>query len=388
VNRSSGGITAILVAACLWGTTGTSATFADGMSPLAIGAAAMGVGGLLQALIAVPALRRSSTTLWANRRLVVLGAASVAVYPLAFYSSMHLAGVAIGTVVSLASAPLASGVLEHVVEHRRNERGLPSEERPSLRGAPQGGRHERGLPSEESNTAAASDAERPSLRGAPQGRGLRGRWVGAALLGVTGSSLLCLARGGDAGAGQSTLAGIALGLLAGITYAIYSWVIHQLARRDVGRAASMGAVFGLGGALLVPVLLATGRPLIASPASFAVAVYMALIPMFLGYLLFGYGLARIRPSEATTLTLIEPVIAAVLAVVVVGEGLSLVGWVGLTTVGAALVVRVLAPNTGNPDGPRASEGSEILVAASSIAEASLGVPPDAVVRRPPVARHR
>jgi len=388
VNRSSGGITAILVAACLWGTTGTSATFADGMSPLAIGAAAMGVGGLLQALIAVPALRRSSTTLWANRRLVVLGAASVAVYPLAFYSSMHLAGVAIGTVVSLASAPLASGVLEHVVEHRRNERGLPSEERPSLRGAPQGGRHERGLPSEESNTAAASDAERPSLRGAPQGGRLSGRWVGAALLGVTGSSLLCLARGGEPGAGQSTLVGIALGLLAGITYAIYSWVIHQLARRDVGRAASMGAVFGLGGALLVPVLLATGQPLIASPASFAVAVYMALIPMFLGYLLFGYGLARIRPSEATTLTLIEPVIAAVLAVVVVGEGLSLVGWVGLTTVGAALVVLVLAPNTGNPDGPRAGEGSEILVAASSIAEASLGVPPDAVVRRPPVARHR
>jgi len=244
------------------------------------------------------------------------------------------------------------------------------------------------LPSEQSNTAAASDAEQPSLRGAPQGRRLSGRWVGAALLGVTGSSLLCLARGGDAGAGQSTLAGIALGLLAGITYAIYSWVIHQLARRDVGRAASMGAVFGLGGALLMPVLLATGQPLIASPASFAVAVYMALIPMFLGYLLFGYGLTRIRPSEATTLTLIEPVIAAVLAVVVVGEGLSLVGWVGLTTVGAALVVLVLAPNTGNPDGPRAGEGSEILVAASSIAEASLGVPPDAVVRRPPVARHR
>jgi DME family drug/metabolite transporter len=367
VNRSTGGITAILVAACLWGTTGTSATFAAGMSPLAIGAAAMGVGGLMQALIAVPALRRSSTTLWANRRLVVLGAASVAVYPLAFYSSMHLAGVAIGTVVSLASAPRAWGVLEHVVEHRRNERGLPSEE---------------------SNTAAASDAERPSLRGAPQGGRLSGRWVGAALLGVTGSSLLCLTRGGEPGAGQSTLVGIALGLLAGITYAIYSWVIHQLARRDVGRAASMGAVFGLGGALLMPVLLATGQPLIASPASFAVAVYMALIPMFLGYLLFGYGLARIRPSEATTLTLIEPVIAAVLAVVVVGEGLSLVGWVGLTTVGAALVVLVLAPNTGNPDGPRAGEGSEILVAASSITEPGLGVPPDALVRRPPVARHR
>ena len=40
----------------------------------------------------------------------------MAVYPLAFYSSMHFAGVAIGSVISLASAPLASGVLERVVD--------------------------------------------------------------------------------------------------------------------------------------------------------------------------------------------------------------------------------------------------------------------------------
>ncbi|MFF5020735.1 MULTISPECIES: hypothetical protein [Micrococcus] len=47
---------------------------------------------------------------------------AVAVYPLAFYSSMHWAGVAIGSVVSLASAPLASGLLERIVEHRRLSR--------------------------------------------------------------------------------------------------------------------------------------------------------------------------------------------------------------------------------------------------------------------------
>jgi hypothetical protein len=73
---------------------------------------------------------------------------------------------------------------------------------------------------------------------------------------------------------------------------------------------------------------------------------------------------------------------------VVGEGLSLVGWLGLTTVGAALVVLVLAPSTGNPDGPRAGDGSEILVAAGSIADAGLGVRTAESVRRPPVARHR
>lgn len=53
---------------------------------------------------------------------------------------------------------------------------------------------------------------------------------------------------------------------------------------------------------------------------------MALVPMLLGYLLFGYGLTRVTPSAATTLTLAEPAIAALLAVVLVGERLPAIGW--------------------------------------------------------------
>ncbi|MGV3069534.1 EamA family transporter, partial [Proteus mirabilis] len=39
-----GGIVGVLIAAILWGTTGTAATYAPGLSPLAIGAVAMGIG--------------------------------------------------------------------------------------------------------------------------------------------------------------------------------------------------------------------------------------------------------------------------------------------------------------------------------------------------------
>lgn len=45
------GFIAVLFAAFLWGTTGTVASFAPNLSPLAVGAAAMGGGGLLQALL-------------------------------------------------------------------------------------------------------------------------------------------------------------------------------------------------------------------------------------------------------------------------------------------------------------------------------------------------
>ncbi len=287
-----GGIAAVLAAAVLWGTTGTAATFAPGAGPLAIGAAALGVGGLLQALIAVPALRRARRELRARAGLVAVGASAVALYPLAFYSSMHLAGVAVGTVVSLASAPLASGLLERALERKP----------------------------------------------------LSGWWMLAATLGVLGAAMLCLSRAGDAAASvTATVAGVGLGLVAGATYALYSWVVHQLMQHGVGRAASMGAVFGAGGAMLMPVLLLTGAPLLATGQSFAVAAYMALVPMFGGYLLFGVGLARVRPSTATTLTLAEPAVAALLAVAVVGERLSAVGWTGLAVITAALVVLALAP---------------------------------------------
>ncbi|VDY36490.1 Uncharacterised protein [Morganella morganii] len=74
------------------GTTGVSATFAPDVSPVAIGAAAMGFGGLLQAAIAITPIRRSLGTFRQQWHLLLLGAVAVAVYPLAFYGSMRLAG--------------------------------------------------------------------------------------------------------------------------------------------------------------------------------------------------------------------------------------------------------------------------------------------------------
>ena len=103
----------------LWGTTGTAATFAPGAGPLAIGAAALGIGGLAGCHRGPCARARRGRASAALRRSSSAGAVAVAIYPLAFYSSMHLAGVALGTVVSLASAPLASGVLEWFVHAPR-----------------------------------------------------------------------------------------------------------------------------------------------------------------------------------------------------------------------------------------------------------------------------
>ncbi|MFK4099331.1 DMT family transporter [Streptomyces sp. NPDC019531] len=288
----------MLAASVLWGTTGTAATFAPGVGPLAVGAVAMGLGGLLQALAAARQIARDTGRLREQRGTVLLGAVSVAVYPLAFYSSMHLAGVATGTVVSIGTAPLASTIIERVLDNRRLTR----------------------------------------------------RWLLAATLGLLGTALLCLAQADQAthtthtpdGTGRTsvaaTLLGVALGLVAAVTYALYSWAAHRLITRRIPSRAAMGAVFGLGGLLLLPVLLVTGGPLVASWSNAVVGAYMALVPMFAGYVLFGWGLARVPASTATTLSLLEPAVAAVLAVVIVGERLSAVGWTGLALIVACLTV--------------------------------------------------
>ncbi|MFE7932367.1 DMT family transporter [Streptomyces sp. NPDC057456] len=282
----------VLVASVLWGTTGTAATFAPAVGPLAIGAAAMGLGGLLQALVAAPRIAREMSALRAQRAVVVLGALAVAAYPLAFYTSMRMAGVAAGTVVSIGSAPLASAVIERAVDGRRLTR----------------------------------------------------RWTTGAAMGLSGTVLLCVAEAAQAhsGAGarsvRSTVLGVGLGLVAGFTYALYSWAAHRLISRGVTSGAAMGAVFGLGGLLLVPVLLSTGAPLVDSWSHAAVGAYMALVPMFIGYVLFGWGLAHVPASTATTLSLLEPAVAAVLAVLVVGERLPLLGWTGIALVVGCLAV--------------------------------------------------
>ena len=309
------GALSVVAASVLWGTTGTAATFAPGVSPLAIGAVAMGAGGLLQALVAARRIAgRPGALLLRRWRLVLLGAAAVAVYPLAFYSSMRLSGVAVGTVVSIGSAPIAAALIER-----------------------------------------AADKEP-----------LRRRWMAGALLGVAGAATLSFAghapAASAAGAGSwTTTAGVLLGLLAGAAYALYSWAAHRLIGGGITSRAAMGAVFGLGGLLLMPVLAVTGGPLLASWTTVAVGAYMAVVPMFAGYLLFGWGLARVGASTATGISLLETVVAAVLAVAVVGERLPALGWLGAGGVLASLFILAPRPRTSPGGGSTAASGGRVTV---------------------------
>jgi drug/metabolite transporter, DME family len=277
----------VLAASALWGTTGTVASLAPpGASALSIGAATMGLGGLLTLALAgrsAPAvLRGGREVLWC----ALLGALAVVVYPLAFYTAMDWAGVAVGTVVTIGCSPVFAALLERLLD----------------------------------------------------GTGLSRRWAAATAAAGLGCALLVLTGQGEAD-GERVAAGVALALLSGAAYAAFAYAGARVIRCGHSSRASMGALFGLGAGVLLPVLAATGGPLFGEGRGLAVAAYLAVVPMCLAYVLFGAGLARVPVSTATTLSLFEPVVAAVLGVAVVGERLGSWAWtgVGLVLLGLLLL---------------------------------------------------
>jgi len=329
----------IVLAALLWGTTGTAASLLPAsVSPLATGAATMCVGGLLLALTAprqAAAVLRGGGASW---RWIVPGALAVVAYPLAFYSSMSLAGVAVGNVVSLGTAPLFAALLERLLDPAARRRRL------DRRWAASAGAAVVGV----ALLAAFGHDEQPRDFGFVAGPGQ------AAAAGLQTTSTF--------------LAGVALGLLAGVAYATYTYTAGRLLDLGHSSRGSMAAQFGVGAVVLVPVLLLTGAPIVETGSSVGVHLYLALGPMFVAYLLFGAGLRTVSSSRATTVTLLEPVVATLLAVLVVGERLALPGWLGLALVlaGVAAVVTSrptsptppMPPTPPEPDAPRRSVGSD------------------------------
>ena len=289
--KPTAGAGALVVASMLWGTTGTAASFLpDNVSPLAVGAATMMFGGILlfaiSARTAIAALQNA-----ASRRWLVMGAIGVVVYPLAFYSSMSLAGVAIGNVASLGSGPVFAALLERAFERRHPSRVWAACTAAALVGI--------------AMLAGGSDRSEGALSGRSSG---------------------------------DTMAGIGLGLLAGLAYALYTYSSSRAIRAGAASGAAMGGMFGFGALALAPLLLVLGGPLLQSATTVGIAAYLAIGPMFTAYVFFGIAMRTLESSTATSITLLEPLVATLLAVLVVGERLLAVGWLGL----AVVLVSVLA----------------------------------------------
>lgn len=295
---SPSALAALVVACLMWGTTGVvAAGMTADVSTFAIGSFTMGVGGVLLAAISWPAVKRA-LAIPAARRWVLLGGIGVFVYPLAFYAGMQDAGVAVGNTVALGSGPLFAGVIEW----------LSAKHRPAK------------------------------------------RWFVALAIAVTGLFFVGFAKSGENIVG---LSGVLLALLAGVAYALYSVAGSRVIAAGASFRGSMGAVFGAGALPLLVVLALTGGPLVSDPANLGRGVYLALGPLVLAYLLFGYALTRASASLVTLVTLLEPVFATILAVVILRESLPALGWLGVALLVVGVAVATMSRRSADiPDSTR------------------------------------
>ncbi|MHB8296489.1 MAG: DMT family transporter [Acidimicrobiales bacterium] len=187
-------------------------------------------------------------------------------------------------------------------------------------------------------------------------RRLSGRFAAARAVAVAGAVLL-----GTSGAHLDPTApphrdlGILLGLVAGCCYGAYSVAAARLIRTGHPSTDVMGAMFGLAALVLLPVLSVTGGQLLGSPRGIAVVAYLAVVPMGLGYLLFGRGLQETPTSVATALSLLEPVVAAVVAEIIAQQRATLAGWAGIALVASSVVVlSATGTSSAGPAAPPAS----------------------------------
>ena len=281
---NAGAVGLVLLAAVLFGTTGTAQALGPaGTTPLGVGAARLLVGGT--ALLAVlPLLGRSprrAAALW-RQPVGLCAAGCTALYQVFFFAGVAEAGVALGTLVTIGSGPVFAGLL-----------------------------------------AWAALGDRPA-----------GSWVAATGVCVCGLGLLSA----DGITGGSVL-GLAAALASGLAYAAYTVAAKRLL--DAGRepAEVMGSAFGLGGLVLAPVLLTQPLGWLWQPGSVVLALYLGLATTTAAYLLFGRGLAVLPAGPVTTLVLAEPLVATLLGVALLGERLAPVGLVGAGLVLAGLVLQ-------------------------------------------------
>jgi len=287
--RISSGAVFLIGAGILWGTggiTGRGLTDAAHLSGLAVGAYRLGLGGGLLVIVLLVSGHRPPRGGAGWRRIAAVGTLA-AVYQGAFFSAVALSSVSLSTLVAIGSSP-AFVLLYEACAQRRS----------------------------------------PSRR------------VGlVVLLAIVGLALLIGLPADRSDPGRQ-LAAAGLAALSGATFAAFV----LLGRRPlvgVDHRTVTGYGFLLGGiglALVAAPLQGMGfRP---TADTFALLVFLAVVPTAVAYTLFFHGLPSVTASSATVIALLEPLTGTLLAIALLGDRLSPAGIVGGVLLGVSITASI------------------------------------------------
>jgi DME family drug/metabolite transporter len=297
-------ILAVVAAAVLFGTTGTSQALGpESTTPLSVGVMRLVIGGTGLALCGFLLARRHRRRTGAPARrpgprdlgLMALTGVCLAAYQPLFFLGTQRNGVAVGTVIALGSAPVLAGLLEWALTRR-----VPS-----------------------------------------------AIWMLATALATVGVVLLGF--GGDAEAvGGADPLGVLGSVGAGAAFAVFANAQRRL--MDAGWvpftvAGAMGASSAIVGALALPFV---DLSWVASARGAVMALWLGLATVALAYTLFTWGLERLTAATAATLTLAEPLTASLLGILVLDERLSGLAIAGLLVLAVGLILLAWGARSRDP----------------------------------------
>lgn len=274
-------VVSVLLACVLFSTSATGRAYLDFPgSSISVGAWRVFLGGI--GLAAYVAIRYGTSGLRKLVKLPVVWVMAIAViaYQISFFIGAARIGVAMGTLGALAIAPFFAGVLGWIVGT-----GKPS-----------------------------------------------AIWAVSTVMGVIGLALIT-----GVSEVRDNLGFFAV-FISGVMYAIFTVFGVRLTRtHDVTGVEVLGAAFGIGAVLSLPIVLFTSA-WINSALLVGFVLYIGLATTALGYILFGNGLTHLSPGTVSTLTLAEPVLATLMGVFILGEAMNLRGWIGCAVIIGALAL--------------------------------------------------
>lgn len=281
------GFLLIALAALSWGTTGSVMTVlatSAAARPLVVGAVRLWVAAVLLALatrLLTGSLRVGSGDGW---RCLGMGAC-MAAYQATYFSAVTLSGIALTALIAICAAPLLIAALATSVLGER----------------------------------------------------LSGRVRLALGLGVVGTGLLVVAPHGVVAPSGRVVAGALLALGAGLAYAVYV----VIAKASLVRTAPLplaSATFVAGALLMTPVFFVEPGAWPEVARGWPWLLYLGAIATAGAYAIYTVGLRHVPASVAGVITLLEPLTATGLGVVLFGERLGPTGVVGAVLLGAALAL--------------------------------------------------
>lgn len=277
------GVASVIAGAVLFSTAGTAQALADvDSTPLGVGTARLVVGTVVLVLV-LPLFRqrrRDVLRLW-RRPPVLLAGACVGLYQWTFFAGVKGAGVALGTVLIIGSAPLLAGAISWVAFRRA-----------------------------------------PSVT-----------WLVTTLVGVLGLVLLS-----SDGIRSGNPAGVVASLTAGLCVAIYTVAVKTVLNDGVHPAVLLAATCGFGGLFLLPFVWTQPLAWLLLPQGFALAVYLGVATLAVANTLQLRGIDALGPAPVNTLMLAEPMLATIWGLVLLGESISTSGVLGLVLVIGGLIV--------------------------------------------------